>query len=173
MKRKQGFLRKIFTIQFYWLFTILLLTVPFRIFFARQCDEVHITLAKETSTEVIVDTSDLSSNNSKQSWLRNWFNFNAPPAMQESQDELISDQSVPLNSSEIEIKETKNQTIETKDTKNQTTKSQQEHNPIYHSKESTETEVEEANEETFVSQKRNVTAGDEVNETNSVDNVKE
>jgi len=51
VKQTQGILPKIFSIQFYWIFTLLLLTVPFRIKFARHCDELHITLAKETSMD--------------------------------------------------------------------------------------------------------------------------
>ncbi len=76
LKRRHGILRKIFSIQYYWLFTFLLLTLPFRIHFARHCDELHITLAKETSTEIKQDTNGSSSISSRSSWFpspRGWF----------------------------------------------------------------------------------------------------
>ena len=76
VKRTNGLLRKIFKIQFYWLFTFLLLTVPFRVNFARYCDELHITLAKETSTEIKKDLKLLPSTHSRSSWFpspKSWF----------------------------------------------------------------------------------------------------
>ena len=52
VKRSNGILRNLFSLQYYWLCTCLLLTVPYRVKFSKHCDEVHITLAKETSIEV-------------------------------------------------------------------------------------------------------------------------
>lgn len=42
---------KLFRIQLFWLFTLLGLTVPYRIWFARHCDELRVTVVKETSSE--------------------------------------------------------------------------------------------------------------------------
>jgi hypothetical protein len=42
---------KLFRLHLYWMFTLMGLTVPFRIWFARHCDELRVTVAKETSTE--------------------------------------------------------------------------------------------------------------------------
>lgn len=41
---------KLFRLHLYWMFTLMGLTVPFRIWFARHCDELRVTVAKETST---------------------------------------------------------------------------------------------------------------------------
>lgn len=41
---------KLFRLHLYWMFTLIGLTVPFRIWFARHCDELRVTVAKETST---------------------------------------------------------------------------------------------------------------------------
>ncbi len=40
---------RFFTIHFFWVFTVLGLTVPFRIWFKRHCDFVRVTIVKETS----------------------------------------------------------------------------------------------------------------------------
>ena len=76
--KTHGILRRIFTIQYYWLFTCLLLTVPYRIHFARHCDELHITLAKETSTELKTSPGLSPADNSWLSSTRNWFNGMMP-----------------------------------------------------------------------------------------------
>lgn len=39
---------KLFRLHMYWIFTLAGLTVPFRIWFARHCDELRVTVAKET-----------------------------------------------------------------------------------------------------------------------------
>lgn len=41
---------KLFRLNLFWLFTFLGLTVPFRIWFARHCDEIRVTVTKETVT---------------------------------------------------------------------------------------------------------------------------
>jgi hypothetical protein len=41
---------KLFRLHLFWLFTLFGLTVPYRIWFARHCDELRVTVAKETST---------------------------------------------------------------------------------------------------------------------------
>lgn len=41
---------KLFRLHLYWMFTLIGLTVPFRVWFARHCDELRVTVAKETST---------------------------------------------------------------------------------------------------------------------------
>ncbi len=72
VKRSHGFLQNCFSLQYYWLCTCLLLTVPFRIQFSRHCDELHITLAKETSVEVKKNVEGSMTN----SWFlstRSWF----------------------------------------------------------------------------------------------------
>ena len=52
VKRSNGILRNFYSLQHYWLCTCLLLTVPYRVKFSKHCDEVHITLAKETSIDI-------------------------------------------------------------------------------------------------------------------------
>jgi hypothetical protein len=42
------------------MFTLMGLTVPFRIWFARHCDELRVTVAKETSTELKKPSSSWS-----------------------------------------------------------------------------------------------------------------
>lgn len=74
VKPKSVFLRRLFSIQSYWLFTIFLLTVPFRIHFARHCDELHVTLVKETSATAAKEESV----EKKESWLTSsgyWLSF--------------------------------------------------------------------------------------------------
>ena len=36
-------------LSFFWLFTLLGLTVPYRIWFERRCDRIEVVLAKEVS----------------------------------------------------------------------------------------------------------------------------
>jgi len=96
LKRKHGILRRIFSIQCYWMFTCLLLTVPFRVHFARHCDELHITLAKETSLEIKQDINASAPSNSRNSWFsysRNWFT-GAPPPIETAEEQDLKETTV-------------------------------------------------------------------------------
>lgn len=42
---------RLFRLHMFWIFTALGLTLPFRIWFARHCDELRVTVAKETLAE--------------------------------------------------------------------------------------------------------------------------
>lgn len=41
---------KMFRLHLFWIFTLAGLTVPYRIWFARHCDELRVTVAKETAS---------------------------------------------------------------------------------------------------------------------------
>lgn len=56
----------LFRLHLFWLFTFLGLTFPYRIWFSRHCDELRVTVAKETSTGRVS-----SSSSSTSSW-RKW-----------------------------------------------------------------------------------------------------
>jgi hypothetical protein len=62
---------KIFRLHHFWLFTLLGLTLPYRIWFGRHCDELRVTVVKETSTVPIISSSSLSSLS------RGWFSGKA------------------------------------------------------------------------------------------------
>lgn len=51
------FASKLFRSHLFWTFTLLGLTVPYRIWFARHCDELRVTVVKETSAELQVSPS--------------------------------------------------------------------------------------------------------------------
>lgn len=53
---------KIFTIQVFWIFTLLGLTVPFRVWFTNRCDELHIMVVKETDSGKEERSSMLTNN---------------------------------------------------------------------------------------------------------------
>jgi hypothetical protein len=57
---------RLFRLNMFWIFTFLGLTVPFRIWFARHCDELRVTVTKETST-------------SKSSKSSSWFSWSSKP----------------------------------------------------------------------------------------------
>ena len=40
---------KLFRLHLFWMFTLMGLTVPYRIWFSRHCDELRVTVAKETT----------------------------------------------------------------------------------------------------------------------------
>jgi hypothetical protein len=50
IQRKTHPLGKAFRLHFFWVFTLLGLTVPYRIWFKQHCDFVRVTLIKETSS---------------------------------------------------------------------------------------------------------------------------
>jgi hypothetical protein len=99
--------------------------VPFRIHFARRCDELHITLAKETSTDIKQDSKSNTSPSS--SWFtspKNWFTFmsssgTASPKVIE--DILSSDDQMKVemktNETDIEKRETQQIISDVEDTK--------------------------------------------------------
>jgi hypothetical protein len=41
---------KLFRLHLFWIFTLIGLTVPYRIWFARHCDELRVTVVKETAS---------------------------------------------------------------------------------------------------------------------------
>lgn len=102
VKKRKNWVSKLFSVQCYWLFTLLLLTVPFRIQFARRCDELHITLAKETSTDIKQDSVSATSPSS--SWFtspKNWFTFMSSSGTESSK---VNEDTLSSNSSEGQIK---------------------------------------------------------------------
>jgi hypothetical protein len=60
----------------FWLYTLLGLTVPFRIKFASQCDELRVTAVKEISVEIQREKAEAAPAFSMPSWLtpKAWFN---------------------------------------------------------------------------------------------------
>jgi len=60
---------KLFRLHLFWMFTLVGLTVPYRIWFSRHCDELRVTVAKETATGKSGSSSWswFSKNDSKQS----------------------------------------------------------------------------------------------------------
>jgi hypothetical protein len=78
--RLQGFywhdtVNKLFRLHYFWLFTLLGLTLPYRIWFDRHCDELRVSVVKETSTMPISSPSFSSSYLS-----RGWFSGKAQAA---------------------------------------------------------------------------------------------
>jgi hypothetical protein len=71
--RPSAGMQKLFDIRYFWLFTLLGLTVPYRIRFGKHCDEVRVAVLKEVSSDRMTDNG--SSSLSKTSWFaspRSW-----------------------------------------------------------------------------------------------------
>jgi len=65
--------QKVFSVRYFWLFTMLGLTVPYRIRFGKHCDELRVAVVKEVTVEVKPEYG--SSSLSKSSWFsspRSW-----------------------------------------------------------------------------------------------------
>ena len=62
----------LFRLHIYYLFTLLGLSLPYRIWFAKHCDEVRVSVVKETSdSATIVDKDENTQvSETKSSWLR-------------------------------------------------------------------------------------------------------
>jgi len=58
---------KLFRLNLFWIFTCLGMSVPFRVWFARHCDVLRVTVAKETSSANAAPSSTKSSS---------WFKWN-------------------------------------------------------------------------------------------------
>lgn len=58
---------KLFRLHLFWIFTCLGMSVPFRVWFARHCDVLRVTVAKETSSAKAAPSSTKSSS---------WFKWN-------------------------------------------------------------------------------------------------
>ena len=58
---------KLFRLHLFWIFTCLGMSVPFRVWFARHCDVLRVTVVKETSSEKAAPSSTKSSS---------WFKWN-------------------------------------------------------------------------------------------------
>lgn len=71
--------QKIFNIRYYWLFTLLGLTVPYRIKFGKYCDELRVAVVKEVS---------LHKEEEKTSKKSSWFSFLWGPATKEDEVHL-------------------------------------------------------------------------------------
>lgn len=61
----------LFRLHVFWLFTLLGLSLPFRIWFGKHCDDLRVTVVKEVSTYGPPEKPPSSS--SSKSWLRSWF----------------------------------------------------------------------------------------------------
>jgi len=65
--------QKVFNVRYFWLFTMLGLSVPYRIRFGKHCDELRVAVVKEVTVEVKPEYG--SSSLSKSSWFsspRSW-----------------------------------------------------------------------------------------------------
>lgn len=61
----------LFRLHIYYLFTMLGLSLPYRIWFAKHCDEVRVSIVKETSDPVSSEKDDSASiSEAKSSWIR-------------------------------------------------------------------------------------------------------
>ena len=60
---------KLFRLHMFWVFTCFGLSVPFRVWFARHCDVLRVTVVKETST---LPSSSSSFGKSSKSWFKMW-----------------------------------------------------------------------------------------------------
>ena len=72
--------QKLFTVQYFWLFTMLGLTVPYRIRFSKHCDEFRVAVVKEISAKIKKPEKESSSVTKQSSWFtpRSWFSGNVP-----------------------------------------------------------------------------------------------
>lgn len=70
-------IQKLFNIYYFWLFTFLGLTVPYRIRFSNHCDELRVAVVKETAVKVRSEKdAKYAVSSKKQSWFaspRSWF----------------------------------------------------------------------------------------------------
>jgi len=88
----QGLARPTHQLRVYhfWLFTILGLTVPFRILFARRCDELRVSVVKETSAEGNTEGSS-SFSILKPSWVsKPWFGSSISQTLEEQGENFRS-----------------------------------------------------------------------------------
>ena len=69
---------KLFRHSLFWIFTCLGMSVPFRIWFARHCDMLRVTVAKETSPDKVSSTTPKSNSG--------WFKWNT--AVDATSDEM-------------------------------------------------------------------------------------
>ncbi len=69
----------LFRLHIYILFTLLGLSLPYRIWFARHCDEIRVTVVKETS-ESSDSNDDEDSTNGKTSWFRRGWGWGSSPS---------------------------------------------------------------------------------------------
>jgi hypothetical protein len=73
VRPKEG-VQNLFDIRYFWLFTFMGLTVPYRIRFGKHCDEFRVTVAKQASVTEKPQNKNMT--NQKSSWLttpRSWF----------------------------------------------------------------------------------------------------
>eukprot|EP00554_Chaetoceros_debilis_P001173 CAMPEP_0194094672 /NCGR_PEP_ID=MMETSP0149-20130528/55072_1 /TAXON_ID=122233 /ORGANISM="Chaetoceros debilis, Strain MM31A-1" /LENGTH=392 /DNA_ID=CAMNT_0038780443 /DNA_START=934 /DNA_END=2112 /DNA_ORIENTATION=- len=70
-------IQKLFNIYYFWLFSFLGLTVPYRIRFSNHCDELRVAVVKETAVKVKSEKdAKYADSSKKQSWFaspRSWF----------------------------------------------------------------------------------------------------
>ena len=72
---------RLFRLHMFWIFTMLGLTLPFRVWFSRHCDELRVTVAKETLAEQQAPPS--------KSWFgRSASSTNNDPAFRQAMQEL-------------------------------------------------------------------------------------
>lgn len=72
---------RLFRLHMFWIFTLLGLTLPFRVWFSRHCDELRVTVAKETLAEQQAPPS--------KSWFgRSASSTNNDPAFRQAMQEL-------------------------------------------------------------------------------------
>lgn len=68
-------IQKLFNIHFFWFFTIMGLTVPYRIHFGKHCDELRVAVIKEVSSRIKTESDSSKSTTAKPSWFaspRSW-----------------------------------------------------------------------------------------------------
>jgi len=69
----------LFRLHVYILFTLLGLSLPYRIWFARHCDEIRVTVVKETS-DSSESNDDEDASNGKSSWFRRGWGWGSSPS---------------------------------------------------------------------------------------------
>lgn len=73
VRSSTNMVQKLFNIHYFWLFTMMGLTVPYRIRFGKNCDELRVAVVKEVSSRIKVESDSLAA--TKSSWFaspRSW-----------------------------------------------------------------------------------------------------
>jgi hypothetical protein len=69
--RKFKGVRQMYSLKYFWLFTLIGLTVPYRIWFSNHCDELRVAIVKEVMSQ---DTSKVIESTAEKSWFpTSWF----------------------------------------------------------------------------------------------------
>eukprot|EP00584_Thalassiosira_punctigera_P015000 CAMPEP_0172557394 /NCGR_PEP_ID=MMETSP1067-20121228/72984_1 /TAXON_ID=265564 ORGANISM="Thalassiosira punctigera, Strain Tpunct2005C2" /NCGR_SAMPLE_ID=MMETSP1067 /ASSEMBLY_ACC=CAM_ASM_000444 /LENGTH=667 /DNA_ID=CAMNT_0013346467 /DNA_START=87 /DNA_END=2090 /DNA_ORIENTATION=- len=83
VRRASNISAALFRQHVYVLFTLLGLSLPYRIWFAKHCDEIRVTVVKETSS---AERSEGETTEGKSSWFRKWGRGASSPAVDISRE---------------------------------------------------------------------------------------